>query len=593
MTQINNFIFSKKNISFEKFMINNNIANNINNNNTNNTNNTNLINNIKEYFTLNENNKNESDESECIYINSMGIRKSSDMYTILNVDNVNEYDFTILSENDLLYIKPDALYHFSQLLYNIPTKIILISNCSDCTIPNEIFPNNIDFLNFINSDKIVHCFFQNCIYDHPKITKIPIGIDYHTISNENNHIWGSKSSPFDQENLLINIKNNSLPYYERKIKCYSNFHFSINTKYSYDRLDAINNINKDLIFYEPMPVNRINTWENQSQYAFVISPHGNGLDCHRTWEALILGCIPIVKKSEIDSLYYQLPVLIVNEWSNITQELLENTIIDFKNKVFNYDKLLLSYWTKIFDSYKLNPTNLIYQNNTIAIEKNIPKSFWTDSELDGFKDCTNNKIGQITLDSIIGKHLYHYAKSSKYNSYLEIGTWNGLGSTKCFVEGFNNRIKDSPYTFYSLECNTDKYLVAKDLYKNMENIHILNEVLLNNMPSDIYTIFPELLENKDYNYWNNIDFQNMENKNLFLNRQNLPKVFDIILLDGGEFTTWYEYNLIKDKCKILILDDTNTSKCKKIKEEIIQNKDIWKIIINSNERNGILLAERI
>ena len=36
MTQINNFIFSKKNISFEKFMINNNIANNINNNNTNN-----------------------------------------------------------------------------------------------------------------------------------------------------------------------------------------------------------------------------------------------------------------------------------------------------------------------------------------------------------------------------------------------------------------------------------------------------------------------------------------------------------------------------------------------------------------------------
>jgi hypothetical protein len=127
----------------------------------------------------------------------------------------------------------------------------------------------------------------------------------------------------------------------------------------------------------------------------------------------------------------------------------------------------------------------------------------------------------------------------------------------------------------------------------MENIHILNEVLLNNMPSDIYNIFPELLENKDYNYWNNIDFQNMENKNLFLNRPNLPEIFDIILLDGGEFTTWYEYNLIKDKCKILILDDTNTSKCKKIKEDILQNKDAWKIIINSNERNGILISERI
>jgi hypothetical protein len=584
MTQINNFIFSKKNISFEKFMNNNNTLNNSNNNN--------LIKNIKEYFILNENNDNESDESNCIYVNSMGIRKSSNMYTILNTNNVNEYDFTKLSENDLLYIKPDALYHFSSLLNNISKKIILVSNCSDYTIPNEVFPNNIEFLNLINSDKIIHCFFQNCIYDHPKITKIPIGMDYHTIRNENNHIWGSKSSPFDQENLLINIKNNSLPFNERIIKCYSNFHFSINTKYGYDRLDAINNINKDLIFYEPVQINRIDSWKNQSQYAFSISPHGNGLDCHRTWEALILGCIPIVKKSEIDSLYAELPVLIVSEWSNITQELLENTMIDFKNKVFNYDKLLLSYWTKKFESYKLPILNSNHEDNTLQIEKNVPKSFWTDSELDGFNNCTNNQIGQITLDSIIGKHLYHYAKSTKYNSYLEIGTWNGLGSTKCFVEGFNNR-QDSLYTFYSLECNTDKYLVAKDLYKNIENINILNEVLLNNMPSDIYNIFPELLENKDYNYWNNIDFQNMENKNLFLNRQNLPEIFDIILLDGGEFTTWYEYNLIKDKCKILILDDTNTSKCKKIKEEIIQNKDIWKIIINSNERNGILIAERI
>jgi hypothetical protein len=32
-------------------------------------------------------------------------------------------------------------------------------------------------------------------------------------------------------------------------------------------------------------------------YAFVASPYGGGPDCHRTWEALILGCIPIVKSS--------------------------------------------------------------------------------------------------------------------------------------------------------------------------------------------------------------------------------------------------------------------------------------------------------
>jgi hypothetical protein len=34
----------------------------------------------------------------------------------------------------------------------------------------------------------------------------------------------------------------------------------------------------------------------------------------------------------------------------------------------------------------------------------------------------------------------------------------------------------------------------------MENVYILNEVLLNDMPEDIYNIFPEILENKDFNY---------------------------------------------------------------------------------------------
>ena len=85
-----------------------------------------------------------------------------------------------------------------------------------------------------------------------------------------------------------------------------------------------------------------------STYCFIISPHGNGLDCHRTWEALCLGCIPIVKTSVLDTLFYDLPVLIVNEWSDVSLELLNTTISNYKtkhiSKQFKYDKLLLHYW---------------------------------------------------------------------------------------------------------------------------------------------------------------------------------------------------------------------------------------------------------
>ena len=98
------------------------------------------------------------------------------------------------------------------------------------------------------------------------------------------------------------------------------------------------------MFYEPYKTTKEQTYINQSKYSFVISPLGHGMDCHRTWEALILGCIVIVQTSPLDSIYKDLPVLIINDWSDITQDLLQNTIKKFENKTFLYDKLTLNYW---------------------------------------------------------------------------------------------------------------------------------------------------------------------------------------------------------------------------------------------------------
>jgi hypothetical protein len=50
---------------------------------------------------------------------------------------------------------------------------------------------------------------------------------------------------------------------------------------------------------------------------FVLSPAGNGLDCHRTWEAMYLGAIPIVKEADWPFRNYDLPVLMVNDWHEL------------------------------------------------------------------------------------------------------------------------------------------------------------------------------------------------------------------------------------------------------------------------------------
>jgi hypothetical protein len=78
-----------------------------------------------------------------------------------------------------------------------------------------------------------------------------------------------------------------------------------------------------------------------------------GLDCHRTWEAILLGCIVIVKTSELDNLYEDLPVYIVNKWCDINSNLLETIINSYKNKIFNYEKISLKYWVDKINSYKI------------------------------------------------------------------------------------------------------------------------------------------------------------------------------------------------------------------------------------------------
>jgi len=51
---------------------------------------------------------------------------------------------------------------------------------------------------------------------------------------------------------------------------------------------------------------------------FVLSPPGNGIDCHRTWEAIYLGAVPVVKKGYLaQSLTSALPILVVDDWQDI------------------------------------------------------------------------------------------------------------------------------------------------------------------------------------------------------------------------------------------------------------------------------------
>ena len=76
----------------------------------------------------------------------------------------------------------------------------------------------------------------------------------------------------------------------------------------------------NFLVFQRSPMRRNDLWKEMSRHRFVVSPLGMGMDCHRTWEALALGCIPIVRRSTlVHSLFKGLPIVVVDEWSDVNE----------------------------------------------------------------------------------------------------------------------------------------------------------------------------------------------------------------------------------------------------------------------------------
>jgi hypothetical protein len=295
----------------------------------------------------------------CKFVGSRGLLNSCTRKSATPVpdfDGLNPALYDNLEHNEILHVCPQALKNFvEKVLPKITKPFILLTNNSDWTIPEDVM---YEYTRLVSHPLLTHWFAQNCVIDHPKITRIPIGLDYHTLmpsskakfawSQPEKHPWGIKQEPIYQEQQLIQFKTLSNPFWEREIKAYANFQFLMTTRYAkIDRVECFNIVPKDLVYYEPTKCVRATCWANMIDNAFVLSPQGNGLDCHRTWEALCLGCIPIVKTSGLDPLFEGLPVWIVSSWSEINKENMVAKINEFKGKEFKTEKLGMDFWRRM------------------------------------------------------------------------------------------------------------------------------------------------------------------------------------------------------------------------------------------------------
>jgi hypothetical protein len=68
---------------------------------------------------------------------------------------------------------------------------------------------------------------------------------------------------------------------------------------------------------------------------------------------------------------------------------------------------------------------------------------------------------------------------------------------------------------------------------------------------------------------------------------------DVVVLDGGEFSSFADWTTLKTKNpKVVCLDDTNVMKNKDVVAELSQNPQ-WRKIAGNDERNGWAVFERL
>ncbi|QWE20918.1 hypothetical protein [Polynucleobacter sp. AP-Kolm-20A-A1] len=253
---------------------------------------------------------------------------------------LNDFEFQSINRAPSIYVPSDGIDYFVQnILLKIKIPFVLVSGDSDLPINNVSLNGSLEAL--LQNPLLLSWFAQNRDLDHPKLYSLPIGINLHNLWSNPLQWGGGFILPTLQELQIQTIAQNAPPIAQRIPKIFCNWHFSIDRA---DRKVCYEQIDHSACFFQPEPLPVDQTWVSQAQYQFVLSPHGAGLDCHRTWEALLLGCIPIVKAAKLNDLFEDLPVIAVNDWGEINAAFLKKALTSVASKSVNTEKLMMRYW---------------------------------------------------------------------------------------------------------------------------------------------------------------------------------------------------------------------------------------------------------
>ena len=232
------------------------------------------------------------------------IKKERD-YMTLFIDNIRLY------KREIEEVKPDDKPYVDSLM----KKSNLLELCSHFSSMNFIIFTNledtpIDEYIFDSIPENVLCIAAiNAVAHGGKVVPAPYGVQRKMPPNDDhierlNNAMKTNVNASEAKLLYVNHNDNSHP----------------------ERLGI-----KDLFrdeYWANVDEKRVDYYHfllNLANHKFIVCPRGNAIDCHRNWEVLYMRRVPVMKRDAyLEELYKDYPVLFVDNYSDITEDLLKS-----------------------------------------------------------------------------------------------------------------------------------------------------------------------------------------------------------------------------------------------------------------------------
>lgn len=194
----------------------------------------------------------------------------------------------------------------AEALPTIRAPFVLVTTDGDASVPEDFRTKTVAAI--LGSPWLVRWHSQNVTgRGDPRIVPFPIGLDLHTPR--------LFTSSVRLAALMNRLRATRTPAGDMPLTVFSDLRLSAGIAPRRAATEALQGIPH--VVEQRRRVSQTAIWQCYAGHPFVASAPGNGLDCHRTWEALYLGSIVVMKRSALDPLFEGLAVALIDDWGEV------------------------------------------------------------------------------------------------------------------------------------------------------------------------------------------------------------------------------------------------------------------------------------